>query len=169
MDIQNIITLINAVSDANITNFKIEEGNFKLMMDKLDHRIEASSFELPTDTRESINQPPVSSIVQEVTENNVAKEENIVNLNTSIVASEDSIKEVCSPIVGTYYSSSGPDSDDFVKVGDKVKKGQTLCIIEAMKLMNDIESDYNGEIVEVLIKNEDMVEYNQPLFKIKVD
>ena len=69
--------------------------------------------------------------------------------------------------MGTYYESSSPESASFVNVGDKVKKGDTLCIIEAMKLMNEINSDIDGEVIEVLSKNEDLVEYNQTLFKIK--
>jgi acetyl-CoA carboxylase biotin carboxyl carrier protein len=76
-------------------------------------------------------------------------------------------KKLVSPMVGTFYAQSSPDKPAFVKVGDKVKKGQTICIIEAMKLMNEIESEYDGEIVEVLVKNEDMVEFGQPLFLIK--
>ncbi|MCL2383875.1 MAG: acetyl-CoA carboxylase biotin carboxyl carrier protein [Oscillospiraceae bacterium] len=74
---------------------------------------------------------------------------------------------VKSPMVGTFYTSSAPDKPEFVKVGDKVKKGDTLCIIEAMKLMNQIESEFDGEIVEICVQNEGMVEYGMPLFKIK--
>jgi acetyl-CoA carboxylase biotin carboxyl carrier protein len=70
-------------------------------------------------------------------------------------------------MVGTFYSSPSPDKPSFVKVGDKVKKGQTICIIEAMKLMNEIESELDGEIVKVLANNEEMVEFGQPLFLIK--
>lgn len=72
-----------------------------------------------------------------------------------------------SPIVGTFYESPSPDADAFVKVGDKVKKGDVVCIIEAMKLMNEIEAECNGEIVEILVSNEAGVEYNQPLYRIK--
>lgn len=71
-----------------------------------------------------------------------------------------------SPIVGTFYEASGPDADAFVKVGDKVSKGDVLCIIEAMKLMNEIEADADGEIAEVLVENEAGVEFGQPLFRI---
>lgn len=71
-----------------------------------------------------------------------------------------------SPIVGTFYAASGPDVDNFVSVGSKVKKGDVLCIIEAMKLMNEIEADVNGEIAEILVQNEEGVEYGQPLFRI---
>lgn len=74
---------------------------------------------------------------------------------------------VSSPMVGTFYESASPTAEPFVKVGDKVKKGQVLCIVEAMKLMNEIESDADGEIVEVCAKNGKMVEYNAPLFKLK--
>lgn len=74
--------------------------------------------------------------------------------------------EILSPMPGTFYVASSPEADPFVKVGDSIKKGETLCIIEAMKIMNEIEAEYNGVISEVLIKNGDPVEYNQPLFKI---
>ena len=70
-------------------------------------------------------------------------------------------------MVGTFYASASPDAPPFVKPGDTVSKGKVICIIEAMKLMNEIESDYNGEIAECLVKDGDMVEYGQPLFKIK--
>jgi acetyl-CoA carboxylase biotin carboxyl carrier protein len=73
-----------------------------------------------------------------------------------------------SPMIGTIYRSSSPDKPAFVSVGDEVKKGQTICIIEAMKLFNEIESDFTGKIVEVLVENANPVEYDQPLFKIAV-
>jgi len=71
-----------------------------------------------------------------------------------------------SPIVGTFYAAAGPDSDDFVSVGSVVKQGDVLCIIEAMKLMNEIEADQSGQIAEILVNNEDGVEYGQPLYRI---
>lgn len=87
------------------------------------------------------------------------------------LAQSDSKKDIKgyvieSPIVGTFYSSSNPDADAFVSVGSKVKKGQVLCIIEAMKLMNEIESDVDGEVAEIFVNNEQGVEFGQPLFKI---
>ncbi|MBV4419590.1 acetyl-CoA carboxylase biotin carboxyl carrier protein [Clostridium tyrobutyricum] len=85
------------------------------------------------------------------------------------VKQDDTIKEIAAPIVGTFYIKSGPDKPDYVSIGDKVKKGDTLCIIEAMKIMNEIQSDVDGEIVEVVAKNQDMVEYGQTLFKIKLN
>lgn len=76
-------------------------------------------------------------------------------------------KEVLSPMPGTFYSAPSPEADPFVKVGDSVKKGDTLCIIEAMKIMNEIEAESSGTISEIVINNGEPVEYNQPLFKIK--
>lgn len=76
---------------------------------------------------------------------------------------------VKSPIVGTFYSSPGTDKAPYVKVGDRVKKGQILCIVEAMKLMNEIESEEDGEIAEILVQSNDMVEYGQALFKLIVN
>ena len=76
-------------------------------------------------------------------------------------------EELLSPMPGTFYSSPTPDDPPFVTIGSKVVKGQTLCIIEAMKIMNEIESEIDGTVSEVLIQNSDPIEYNQPLFKIK--
>ena len=72
-----------------------------------------------------------------------------------------------SPLVGTYYAASSPDSTPFVKVGDKVTKGQVLGIVEAMKLMNEIESEFDGTVKEILVENEQMVEFGQPMFVIE--
>ena len=82
---------------------------------------------------------------------------------------EETVEEnyIISPIVGTFYSAPSPDAKPFVKVGDVVKAGQTVCILEALKLMNEIESDYDCEIEAVLVSNEQKVEYGQPLFKVK--
>ncbi len=80
---------------------------------------------------------------------------------------EEKFQVVTSPMVGTFYAKPSPTADNFVEVGKKVKKGDVLCIIEAMKLMNEIESEYDGEIAEILVKDGDMVDYGKPLFRIK--
>ncbi len=85
---------------------------------------------------------------------------------TDLVA-EGNFTFIESPIVGTFYDAPSPDADAFVKVGDQVKKGQVVCIIEAMKLMNEIEAEAEGEIVEIMVSNEGPVEYGQPLYKLK--
>jgi acetyl-CoA carboxylase biotin carboxyl carrier protein len=80
----------------------------------------------------------------------------------------DNLHEVKSPIVGSFYASPSPDAGAYVKVGDSVSQGQVLCIVEAMKLMNEIESDVSGKIVKILAQNGQPVEYNQPLFVIEI-
>ena len=80
---------------------------------------------------------------------------------------EDESLFITSPIVGTFYSAAAPDVPAFVRVGDRVKEGQTVCILEAMKLMNEIQCEYDCEIEAVLVSNEQKVEYGQPLFRVK--
>ncbi|MFT5089578.1 MAG: acetyl-CoA carboxylase biotin carboxyl carrier protein [Candidatus Latescibacterota bacterium] len=82
-------------------------------------------------------------------------------------AVDDGLHQVLSPMVGTFYRAASPESEDFVSEGGNVKPGQTLCIIEAMKIMNEIPADKTGQIVEALVENGQPVEYNQPLFKIR--
>ena len=96
--------------------------------------------------------------VQEEKGKNEVVENNIDNENK---------KYITSPMVGTFYSKPSPDAKPFVEVGSKVKKGDKLCIIEAMKLMNEIEAEEDGEIVEILVKDEEMVDYGKKLFVIK--
>ena len=91
------------------------------------------------------------------------KENENGDVNTSSVSNE---RDVLSPMPGIFYSSSSPDKPPFVRKGDQVNKGQVLCIIEAMKIMNEIESEMSGTVTEILINNADPVEYNQPLFVI---
>ncbi|GMR04760.1 MAG: acetyl-CoA carboxylase biotin carboxyl carrier protein [Thermodesulfobacteriota bacterium] len=80
----------------------------------------------------------------------------------------ENIKTVTAPMVGTFYRASAPDSESFVEVGSVVQKGQTLCIVEAMKLMNDVESEFSGKIVSILVENGQPVEYGEPLFYVEV-
>jgi acetyl-CoA carboxylase biotin carboxyl carrier protein len=82
-------------------------------------------------------------------------------------ATDAGLHIIKSPFVGTFYSSPGPGKPIYSKLGDKVKAGQALCVLEAMKIMNEIDSDINGEIVEICVENESLVEFDQPLFKIK--
>ena len=82
-------------------------------------------------------------------------------------ATDAGLHIIKSPFVGTFYASPSPGKPDYSKIGDKVKSGQPLCVLEAMKIMNEIDSDINGEIIEICVDNESLVEFGQPLFKIK--
>lgn len=106
-------------------------------------------------------------------ETKIASQDNqeIKNINgekckKEIIEQED-YSVIKSPMVGTFYTSSSPKAEPFVKIGDKVRKGQVVCIVEAMKLMNEIEAEFDGEIIEICKKDEDMVEYGEVLFKVK--
>ena len=113
------------------------------------------------------------------TNNSTNEENNIINTNDTLeyeLAKEDvvefvgeNLKEVKAPLIGTFYESPDPDSPAFVSVGDYVEKGDTLCIVEAMKLMNEIKSEITGKVVEIKATNESMVEYGQTLFVIEED
>jgi len=91
-----------------------------------------------------------------------------VDSDTSTSEPAKNIKTVTSPMVGTYYSAPDPDSDSYVEVGGRVSNGQTLCIIEAMKLMNEVESEFNGIVTSILVENGQPVEYGEPLFYVEV-
>ena len=114
---------------------------------------------------------PGINVVDENSKNNFSDFSEEMNKTESKVSSVNSssssiANEILSPMPGTFYAAPSPDADAFIKKGAEVKKGDTLCIIEAMKIMNEIESEHSGVISEILIKNGEPVEYNQPLFKI---
>lgn len=145
MDYKAIINLMKEMNHTNLTKLEIEEAGFKINMEKgtaITYQMTASS------------QP-----IQEISVNEAGKQPEKQPEKTAG-------KNILSPMVGTFYAQPSPDQPAFVKVGDKIKKGQTICIIEAMKLMNEIESEYDGEISKVFVNNEDMVEFGQPLFEI---
>ena len=156
MDYQQILELVKEVSKAGLTNFEYTEGNIRIAM--------------------SCPQPEEKIVVQ--ASNLVLQEAAGAGANTvetavpaqqepEQIAEEKGGNVVKSPLVGTFYAAPSEDAQPFVKVGDTVKKGQTLAIVEAMKLMNEIESEFDGVVTEILVENEDNVEYGQPLFRIQ--
>lgn len=141
----------------------------KLIDDMGESKLNSLDIEFPEGIKISMkkeeNSDTKNKIVSEIKET-IVQNDNIEEMQNK-EKNEDSTKIVKSPMVGTFYSSSAPDKPPFVKVGDKVSKGQVLCVVEAMKLMNEIESEYDGEITEICINNQEMVEYGTPLFKLK--
>ncbi len=161
MEFEKIKNLMESLDHSSLMDFELKlNDGFYLRMNKHNN---LSNVNLPINNSLSKEKP---NTINNITEN-IA--ENISDPITIIPEAKKEIKEgniVTSPIVGTFYSSSAPTKPAYVKVGDKVKVGDTLCIIEAMKVMNEIKSQYDGEIVEIMVQNEDMVEYSQPLFRI---
>lgn len=138
----------------------------QLMEDMGDSKLTEIAIDFPDGTKISMKKEEKPVIVE-----NVSSKQEVKVETTQKKQEEKEEKQegtvVKSPMVGTFYAKPSPDSKDFVTIGQKVKKGDVLCIIEAMKLMNEIESEFDGEIKEILVKNEEAVEYGKPLFIIK--
>jgi len=154
MEMEKMIELIDAVSKSDLTGFKYEEEGIKLHLSKKENTCYVT---------ENLS-APVNAVTTSAAEIKKAAEGDQIS-GTS--AEEIPIGNVVeSPLVGTFYAAPAEDAESFVKVGDRVEKGQTLGIVEAMKLMNEIESDYSGTVAEILVNNQEGVEYGQPLFRI---
>lgn len=157
MEFEHLIKLIETVSASGLTSFQYEEKGMKI---KLGKEIQSAV--------------PVVNVagadVQNIQSTAVVQTQEVQS-PAAQKADEGSVKTggkfVLSPLVGTFYAAPAEDAEPFVAVGDTVKKGQTLAIVEAMKLMNEIESEYDGVIEEVLVENGKPVEYNQPLFRLR--
>lgn len=141
MDMEQIITLINTVSNSSLSSFTLEDGDVKLSLEAN----RGVSYMEASEKTPSINTVTFPSEID-----NTIVEGNIVN----------------SPLVGTFYSAQSEDAQPFVQVGDTVKQGQIIGIIEAMKLMNQVENEYDGVVAEIYVTNEQMVEYGQPLIRV---
>lgn len=148
MDIKDIKDLIITISNTDIERVEIEKDNIRIMISK-------GNSNKVKDSTTIVSNP----IEVEVNKEIITREE--------VSLEDENLYIVKSPMVGVYYEAPSPGEESFVKVGSIVEKGQTLCIIEAMKLMNEIEAEVSGEIVDILVKNEDVVEYGQPLMKIR--
>lgn len=155
MKAKEIQELIDFISNSGLAEVKIETEEFKLSVKKYS--------EAPAVKLETVTVPSAAAIP-------VAPAPTAVSPTPGIVepVKEDTTNyvEIKSPMIGTFYRTPNPDSDPFVGVGDKVTAGQTVCIIEAMKLFNEIESEVSGKIVKVLVENASPVEYDQPLFLV---
>ncbi|MDO9273787.1 MAG: acetyl-CoA carboxylase biotin carboxyl carrier protein [Rugosibacter sp.] len=161
MDLRKLKTLIDLVQNSGISELEISEGEEKIRIAK----------HLPTQQTTMVSMPMSNTAGQ----GNPMFSDNpsaaVSPAPTSAAASSataavDTGHKLKAPMVGTFYRASGPDSPSFVEVGQAVKAGQTLCIIEAMKLMNEIESDISGTVTAILAENGQAVEYGQPLFVI---
>jgi oxaloacetate decarboxylase alpha subunit len=152
MNLQDIKELIKLINETDVNEVKLESEGIKISIKKgADREVNL------------INQEPaLSSPVAIQVKDNVTP--------TPALKTEEKklgLIPVVSPIVGTFYAAPAPEAPPYIKVGDQVKKGQTMCIVEAMKLMNKIDSEIDGEVVEIMVQNGDPVEYGQTLFLIK--
>ena len=154
MEMEKMIELIDAVSKSDLTGFKYEEEGIKLHLSKKENTCYVT---------ENLS-APVNAVTTSAAEIKKAAEGDQLSGTSADETPVGNVVE--SPLVGTFYAAPAEDAESFVKVGDRVEKGQTLGIVEAMKLMNEIESDYSGTVAEILVNNQEGVEYGQPLFRI---
>jgi acetyl-CoA carboxylase biotin carboxyl carrier protein len=149
MDLNLVKKLVKIATSNDISGLEIEENGFRVKIDKEVKTVHAA-----------VAQPQYSAPVPS-------------NNNPEPAAAEgkksetENLHEIKSPIVGTLYRAPAPDADPYIQVGDTISVGSVLCIVEAMKLMNEIESDVSGKVVKILVENGRPVEYNQPLFLIQ--
>lgn len=163
MNYDEVIKLIKVIDESNINTFEIDFEDTYISLNKLDTHVPKNS--------NSSTIVDSNTTVSEVIKNSQVKEEQVIEKIEKVEATEkieDTTNNsiVKSPIVGTFYNSNSPDKPPFVKIGDTVVEGDTLCIVEAMKVMNEVQSKFSGTIKEILIENESVVEFGQPLFVI---
>ena len=162
LDHEDLNRLIDKISTSDIQEFSLEGEDFKL-------EIKRNLFD-QTQVINNLDSNP--SIDRQAIANQKSINDNIPIVNKPEAPQvappgRSDLTEITSPMVGTFYSAAAPDEDPFVEVGSNVKVGQTICILEAMKLMNEIESEFNAEIVEILVENGTPVEFGQVLMRVK--
>ena len=153
MDLNLIRKLVKLVDSSDVTDLEIEENGTRVKIAKKIRGIQ------------NVTQPQIlspSNIVSQPSPAPKSEEETLKREET-----KEKLHEIHSPIVGTFYRAPAPDADPYVQIGDVVSPGSVLCIVEAMKLMNEIESDVSGKIIKILVENGKPVEYNQPLFLVQ--
>lgn len=163
MKVEQVLELVKAVSDSELTEFKYEEDGVKLSLKKTSDRIVQVQAPAAPAAAPVIAPAVMPAVPAAAPVSAPAGAEAPAAASTE---SEIKGNVVKSPLVGTFYAAPAEDADPFVKVGDSVKEGQVLAIVEAMKLMNEIESDFTGTVTEILVENGQAVEYGQPLFVI---
>jgi acetyl-CoA carboxylase biotin carboxyl carrier protein len=154
MDLKLVKKLLDLISESEVNQVSIEEGDFKIKVKKASEpSAQAVQYQMPPQPQPQAAPQPTAPESDKP--------------GKSEESSQPAGEVVKSPIVGTFYEAPSPESDPFVSVGDRIETGQTICIVEAMKIMNEIEAEFSGTVEKILIENGSPVEYDQPLFIIK--
>jgi acetyl-CoA carboxylase biotin carboxyl carrier protein len=159
MNQKELKELIDFLVEKDITEFELERGDVKVRIKRGAEPVVIPAVQIPPQLQVPVTAPVVQPAAASASAATAAA--------TPEPAEDPGLHIVKSPIVGTYYEAPSPGSPPFIKVGDEVSAGQVLCIVEAMKLMNEIESDVAGEIVKILVTNNQPIEYGQSLFAIR--
>ena len=162
LDHEDLNRLIEKISSSDIQEFSLEGEDFKL-------EIKRNMFDQSQVTNNLVSS---NSFDRQITSGQNSANDNVSIVNQPEVPQvappgRSDLTEITSPMVGTFYRAAAPGEEPFVEVGNNVKVGQTICILEAMKLMNEIESEFNAEIVEILVENGTPVEFGQVLMRVK--
>ena len=163
MNFKEILELIDKVADRGIGGVEIEQAGLKVRIDGTAAAQPQVIHSYGERSQTSVQPPPAPPLVPPPT-----AAEKAATVKAEEEAAEAGLHIVTSPIVGTFYRSSSPEAEPFVNVGDRISKGQVLCIIEAMKLMNEIESDVDGVIQTIYPQNGQPIEYGEKLFAVKL-
>ncbi len=165
LTLKEIKDLIRYVANSGVGEVALEEGDFKLVI-KTEKAFQPESKEMMMVHAPAVAAPPAAPAPAPAA---TASPEAAPAPETPAADREEDLLKIVAPMVGTFYRRPAPDKPPFVQVGDHVEKGQTVCIIEAMKLFNEIESEVSGTIVKVLVDDATPVEFGQPLFLVKPD
>ncbi len=149
MNLEEIKELIRVFGRSKLGKLKVKDGEFEIDMER-----EGGDVVVAQAPQPAVAATPAALATQDVS-------------GSSVACDDSSADFITSPMVGTFYASPSPDSPAFVSAGDRVKKGQTLCILEAMKIMNELEAEYDCKIIEILVQDGEPVEYDMPLFRVE--
>jgi len=162
MDYKQIQELIKLINKSNIGELRIEEEGFKIVIKQKEEKVPQTAW-----GSQPVMQPPVymqAPAQQAATQPPTTGE---TNTSEQLTAKTDNLITIKSPMIGTFYKRPTPDKPAFVEVGDEITPGKVVCIIEAMNLFNEIESEVSGKVVKILVEDSSPVEYDQPLFLIE--
>lgn len=171
MNFKQIKELIRLLDETGVNECEIEEEDFRIKLSKKNTEVEQSGQQtapmpvpMPQMTQQPQQQASAPPQQEQPQAQQAPQQESSQGGEEPTEKDEENLVTITSPMIGTFYRSPAPDRDPYVKVGDSVKKGDILCVVEAMKLFNEIESEYEGKIVKVMVDDASPVEYDQPLF-----
>lgn len=164
MKMEDIRDLIRLLDDSSIDEFAYEEDGVKVTLKK---NAPQPVQQLPLSPQSGPVMSPEPRRSQQTSETQLEQTDAGRKEENAQAETDEELEKIVSPMVGTFYSSPSPDADPYVKKGDQVEKGSVVCIVEAMKLFNEIEAEVTGEVVDILVDNGELVEYGQPLMLIR--
>ncbi|WP_281658237.1 acetyl-CoA carboxylase biotin carboxyl carrier protein [Halobacillus sp. Cin3] len=163
LKVQEIREIIKLIDQSSIDEFSYEANGTKVSMKKQQEQVVTEAVQ----PQQAVQAQPKPQTQEPAQSKEVEQEPAVEEAPKADTPSSDYDAEIKSPMVGTFYVSPSPDQDAYVKLGDDVKEDSVVCIVEAMKLFNEIEAEVSGEVVEILVKDGELVEYGQPLFRVK--